>query len=32
MQTDLSSYMDINAVIIKQEIVDSIRKSKIELK
>jgi hypothetical protein len=32
MQTDLSNYMDINAVVIKQEIVDYIRKSKIELK
>jgi len=32
MQTDLSNYMDINAVVIKQEIVDFIRNSKIELK
>ena len=32
MQTDLSNYMDINAVVIKQEIVDFIRNSKIEIK
>ena len=32
MQTDLSNYMDIGAVVIKPEIVDFIRKAKVELK
>ncbi len=32
MQTDLSNYMDIDGVIIKAEIVDFIRKAKVEIK
>jgi len=32
MQTDLSNYMDLNAIVIKPEIVDFIRNSKIEIK
>ncbi len=32
MQTELGSYMDINAVVIKPEIVDSIRKSAVEIR
>lgn len=32
MQTELGSYMDLNAVIIKPEVVDYIRNSSIEIR
>jgi len=32
MQTELGNYMDLNAVIIKPEIVDFIRNSAVEIR
>lgn len=32
MQTDLSDYIDVSPIIMKEEVVEFIRKAKIEIK